>query len=96
MEPNRVLSIDDDINELITDWKLDQKNVSILLEEIRKMVKNSGIDTSPLYDMIQQMIDEKKSEAPIRTLDLRLIPLRTWNQWNYSRKMFRKGKWRTI
>ncbi|SDY52009.1 patatin-like phospholipase family protein [Tindallia californiensis] len=60
VEPNKVLSIDDDINELITDWKLDQKNVSILLEEIRKVVKNAGIDTSPLYQLIQSMINEEK------------------------------------
>ncbi|RQD69195.1 MAG: patatin-like phospholipase family protein [Tindallia sp. MSAO_Bac2] len=60
VEPNRVLSIDDDINELITDWKLDQKNVSILLEEIRKAIRNSGVDTAPLYDLVQQMINEKK------------------------------------
>ncbi len=60
IEPSRVLSIDDEINELITDWKLDQKNVGILIEEIRKIVKNSGVDTSPLYDLVQRMICEDK------------------------------------
>lgn len=60
VEPSRILSIDDEINELITEWKLDQKNVGILMEEIRKIVKNAGVDSSPLYDLVQRMICEEK------------------------------------
>ena len=57
--PQQVMTLDDDIYEMLSDRKLDHTNVSVIIDEIKKIVKNSGIDTSPLYDMIQNMLKEE-------------------------------------
>ncbi|MEN1761499.1 patatin-like phospholipase family protein [Anoxynatronum sibiricum] len=59
MTPQQVMTLDDDIYEMLSDRKLDHTNVMTLIEEIRNIIKNSGIDTSPLYDMIQQLLSEE-------------------------------------
>jgi NTE family protein len=56
--PQQVMTLDDDIYELLSDRKLDHSNIMSLIDEIRKTIKNSGIDNSPLYDMIHSMLRE--------------------------------------
>ena len=59
MTPQQVMTLDDDIYEMLSDRKLDHTNIMLLIEEIRNIIKNSGIDTSPLYEMIQQLLCEE-------------------------------------
>jgi NTE family protein len=56
--PQQIMTLDDDIYVMLSDRKLDHTNVMVLIEEIRRTIKNSGIDTSPLYNMIQQVMRE--------------------------------------
>ena len=58
--PQQVMTLDDDIYEMLSDGKLDHNDILSLVEEIRKIIKNSGIDTSPLYQMIQTNLDEDR------------------------------------
>lgn len=61
--PQQVMTLDDDIYEMLSDGKLDHASVGALMYEISKIVKNSGIDTSPLYAMIQRMLREEAIRA---------------------------------
>lgn len=53
------LTLDDEIYEMLSDRKLDHNDISLIIDEIRKMIKISGIDSSPLLKMIQKIIKEE-------------------------------------
>ncbi len=57
--PQQVMTMDDEIYKMLSDRKLDHNDISLIIDEIRKMIKISGIDSSPLLEMIQKIIKEK-------------------------------------
>ncbi len=57
--PQQVMTLDDEIHKMLCDKRLDYNDISVIIDDIRKMIKISGIDSSPLLKMIQKMIKEE-------------------------------------
>ncbi len=58
--PNRILDIDDKIMELIADYELTHGNLQLILGEIKRYIKQFGVDSKPLEELIHKNLREDK------------------------------------
>lgn len=58
IEPTKVLNIDDRIYDVLTDDKLDSKDLSIIYQQIIKVIKGSGIDNRPMELLVKNHLKE--------------------------------------
>ncbi len=61
--PNRILDIDDKIMELIADYELSHGNLQLILGEIKRYIKQFGVDSKPLEELIHNNLREDKIRA---------------------------------
>ena len=60
ISPNSILNIDDKILELMADYELNQNSLHLIFEEIKKSVKQFGVDSKPLEELIRNNLDEDR------------------------------------
>lgn len=57
--PSKVINIDDELFEKVKNLKISAEDTSTLLQYIKSIFHNRGIDTTPLYRLLCECIDEK-------------------------------------
>ena len=60
MTPQQVMDVDAHVYDLLTERKLDQQTLMVFIEEVRKTIQNSGIDTTPLFDRMHLLLKEER------------------------------------
>lgn len=58
--PTAVMKIDDKIYEMISDYQLTSNNINIIFEQIRRVIKDFGINTKPLEELVERTVRERK------------------------------------
>jgi NTE family protein len=84
--PSKVVNVDDELYEKVKNLKISTDDTPILLQRIKSILYNRGMDTAPLHSLLRQWIDEKKireagMEFGIVTISLSdLTPLKLFLQ----------------
>lgn len=58
--PSKVVNIEDDLYERITKLKISADDTPVLLQRIKSIFHNRGMDITPLHNLMSQWIDEKR------------------------------------
>ncbi|AOY75233.1 patatin-like phospholipase family protein [Clostridium formicaceticum] len=58
--PHMVMDVDDRIYEMLSGNQLNNINIHLLFEEIRKFIKGFGFDARPLEKLIKETVNEEK------------------------------------
>lgn len=60
ISPTSILNIDDKIVELLADYELNQSSLQLIFNEIKRSVKQFGVDSKPLEELIRNHLKEDK------------------------------------
>ncbi|MGI6407054.1 MAG: patatin-like phospholipase family protein [Syntrophaceticus sp.] len=58
--PSKVVNINDELYEMVKNLKISTEITPILLQSIKSIFHNRGMDTTPLHNLLYQWVDEKK------------------------------------
>lgn len=86
IKPSRVVNIDDELYERVKSLKISVDDTSSILQSIKSIFQNHGMDTAPLHNLLSHCIDENRirktgKEFGIVTISLSdLTPLKLFLQ----------------
>lgn len=75
---SKIIDTDDEIIEEIKKLKLDKENISFILEKVKTILSEKGLNITPLKEMMLQYIDEDKIRASGKDFALVTVSLTDW------------------